>query len=762
MNAFEKRFFVCIALVFLVFTAISFEKINLICFPVFLLLLAIFYFIFSKRRGKSKNLKLVTALLIAAAILGIGASNALIIKNDRMVEKYSGEHDISGYVVETSSIHSFMCEYVVHIEELDGKRVNFDMVLVSDYQCELFDGDFFRLRGRIAPIDSYADAIYLKNNNEHDYPLVCEIDDKTEINFCDKELRVSLMLSNLNSRLSAVLNAVLGKESGSLASALLLGNRELLSDSTLRDFKRAGVYHMLALSGMHVAILIGILDWLLKKLLTPRGVRIVALTLASLFYIALTGFTLSACRSMLMLWVMYLSLMLGKNRDVMTSLFLAVSVIVLISPASVLDLGLQLSFLSTFGVICATVIAEKIGLRKKRSGKVGIRSVCLSIVRNLALLLLSSLCVFTVTLPIITVYFGEVSLATFISNIFMGVVCEIFMVLSLLTLLLSGSPYLRIPFAELSAFVGEGMNAMVSHVSNIEGVMLSLNYPLMEVLVCGLFISFLILLALKIKRRWLILVPSIAFAILTCINVACFSNARGDFNRVEYVCADELVFSNDDEVYICDASDGSFGDLYEGVELARKNCFTEIDGIILTHYHSDHIVSIERLVKSYKIRKVLLPIPQNSNEDLIMRAIVRVLNDNGVLAYVYENERELDILDGKLYITPRVYSAEFSHPSIGVSFAVGGERVTLIGSPYFDSYLEASGMLEKYIKESDFLIFGSDGRAAKENFEIFGLIKAECEISFSSFDTMDISDFEAYMDKYQIYFDVGYKKYDLK
>lgn len=761
MNAFSKRFFVCIALIFLIFSAISFKIINLIFFPIFLLLLLVFYFVLSKRKYKGKNLELFTLLLLGASILGVVGSNALVTKNNVMIDKYSGEHDISGYVAEVSSSHSFMCEYVVRVERIDGKRVNFDMVLVGDYQCELYRGDFFSLKGKISSLTSYKNAMYLKNTNSYDYPLLCAIDKNTEINFRDNEFRVPLMLSGLNSRLSSRLNAILGKEGGSLASALLLGNRELLSDNTLRDFKRAGVYHMLALSGLHVAILIGILDWLLKKLLTPRRIRICVLTLLSLFYIALTGFALSACRSMLMLCLMYLSLVLGKRRDTMTALFFAVSVIVLISPAAILDVGLQLSFLSTLGVISSSIICDKIKWLKN-SGNVGIKANFLNLLRKIALLIIASVCVFVFTLPIIMICFGEVSLATFLSNIFMGIICEIFMIFSLLALLLSFSPILRFPFAEISVRLGELMRNLVSLIADTEGVMLSLKYPMIEFLVWGLFIGFSVLFAIKLKRKYLIFVPCLLFAVLLPINIAIYSNQRDDFVRAEYLRGDALVLSSSNEAYICDMSSGSYGNLYDSITIAKENCFTEIDGIVLTHYHSDHVISLERLSKNFKIHSVLLPHPQNSNEDLIMRSIIRVLESEGVPCYVYENERNLELLSGEMTISPRAYSSDYAHPSVALSFAHGSDRLTLIGKPYFDTYLEKSEIFKEYIEDSNYLIFGEDGREPKEDFAVFDSIKDGCKISFSSFDLMNKSDFEEYMKKHEIYFDVEYKKYDLK
>ena len=726
---------------------------------VFVATLLLFLALFKKR---FKNFKLMCIILMITAVFGTISSSALIMKNDYFEEKFSGEHMISGYVSQVSASQNFMSEYIIKVEAIDYQKVSFDLLLVANYQCDLIRGDFFELKGKILPLESYDDIAYLQNKNAYDYPLICVIDDRVEIKYLEDEFRISLLLTELNSKLSSNLKVILGKEACSLASALLLGNRELLGDDSLRDFKRAGVYHMLALSGLHVAILIGIFDWLLKKLFFPRSIRIGFLLFASLFYVALTGFALSACRAMLMLWVMYLALTLGKRRDAMTALFIAVSIIVIISPSAIFDIGFQLSFLSTFGVICSTLICEKIKwLQKDVDGNI-LKIFSVKLIRNLVSVSVASLCVFIMTLPILMIYFGEVSLATFVTNIFMGVLCEMFMVFALLTLLLSFNPYLCFPFAEISALVAELLNDIVSFVSSVDGIMLSLSYPQIEYLVWGMFVAFVTLLAVRLSRKWLIFVPSVIFASLLCINIVNYNTSREGFVRAEYLANDNVILSSNNEVYIYDASNGSYGSVFESVAIAKENCFTEIDGVILSHYHSDHIISLERLAKNYKIDRVLLPYPQNSKEDLIMRSIVRVLEDEGVSAYIYDNAKEIDILSGKLMISPRAYIAGYAHPSVAMSFSYGEERFTLLGRPYFDTYLEESGIFKEYVYNSDYLIFGTDGRDVQGDFHIFSNLKENCEISFSDFDLMEKSDYESFMDEYNIYFDVKYKKYDLK
>ena len=198
----------------------------------------------------------------------------MLFKNEKLVKKYSGTHSVYGYVVEDRQRESFYSEHIIHVESLDGERVDFDILLAANYQTEIYEGDFIKCELELLPAESYPNTDFSITDNTYDYPLVCSINEETEIEYCKMEFRPRLALTELNSKLSLRLQTVLGKKTGTLASALLLGNRELLSSELLRDFKRAGVYHMLALSGLHVAILIGIFELFLKKFLIIQSLNL--------------------------------------------------------------------------------------------------------------------------------------------------------------------------------------------------------------------------------------------------------------------------------------------------------------------------------------------------------------------------------------------------------------------------------------------------------------------------------------------------------
>ncbi len=763
MDLLGKRYFVCLALIFLAFSRISFKYSGVKILVVFALVLGIFALILKKLSRKNKNLNIMLCLSLVAACVGVLNTGALLYGNAVKAEKYVGERRIYGYVVSVEQRENYLGEHIVHIESIDGERVSIDAPLVTDFASDLERGDFFECNATIARLVDYDEIEYLRSSEPAEYPLICTVSENEEILYPETEFRVRLWLSSLGARLSAILRVNLGSENGALANALLLGNREMLRTSVLRDFKRSGVYHMLALSGMHVSILVGLLEAVLKRLYVPKKYRIAMCTVLCLFYVALTGFLLSACRAMLMLFVTYLSFNLRRRSDALTSLFLGVSVIVLVSPSSVLDTGLMLSFLSTLGIICASEIRKKIVIFGKIEFKNAFLSLAFDFIREVSSLLLTSWCVFVATLPIITEKFGEVSLATFFTNLFMGTVCEAFMIAAIFTLLFCRVPFLCAMLSRVAGVLGSLMINIASKISDIRGVMLSLEYPSADILVWLLFIFSAVLLAIKIPKKRLIGLPSLAFVCIMCISIIAFECGRVDVVRAEFLLGDTLVLSSSEGVYICDASNGRKSALYDGIAKAKENCFTEIDGVILTHYHSWQVVSLAAVADSYALHSVYMPMPQNSTEGLVMRALVRVLSEErDVKVYLYEAGDDIGILSGELTVSDRFYTAGRTSPGYAFSYRYGEGRISVVEPRYFGTYFEESGAFDVQISDSDVLIFGSDGKEPEASFEIYERLKKDCEVYYTDFDTFALSDYEAYLGDRKIYFNTVYKKYDLK
>ena len=139
----------------------------------------------------------------------------------------------------------------------------------------------------------------------------------------------------------------LDRETCEFIISILLGDRSFLDNEVKTTFNNAGVAHVLALSGMHVAIIMGIILFLLYPL---KAVRLhstrywlsVALIWAFAYF---TGFAASTVRACIMTTFLILAMSLQRRRASANALLASAFVILLIQPSAIYDVGMQLSFL---------------------------------------------------------------------------------------------------------------------------------------------------------------------------------------------------------------------------------------------------------------------------------------------------------------------------------------------------------------------------------------------------------------------------------
>jgi len=149
-----------------------------------------------------------------------------------------------------------------------------------------------------------------------------------------------------------VLDDWIGVNDSPLLKALLLGDKSDLDTDTKRIFMNTGAMHMLAVSGMHVGLIVVILELFFKMLFFYRGKNTVAWLMIFIlwFYAFLTGFSASVTRAVVMFTVLIFSRMFKRQYQPINSLCIAAFVILIYNPMSVFDIGFQLSFLAMVGI----------------------------------------------------------------------------------------------------------------------------------------------------------------------------------------------------------------------------------------------------------------------------------------------------------------------------------------------------------------------------------------------------------------------------
>lgn len=201
-----------------------------------------------------------------------------------------------------------------------------------------------------------------------------------------------------------ILQNTLPNENANIAYSLLFGNDEVLSNEIMQLFTYSGVVHIISVSGLHVAVLVLVLSYILHKLKTNKYVMLGIMLVVLVFYSYLCGFVPSVIRSALMSMVFLLSLNIGEKYDSLSALSLSAVIILLFRPMEMFSLGFLLSFISMFALITIAPMLNNV-LKKLKLPK--------SIASPISLTLSATL----LTFPIIAFYFNEVAIYSIISNL---------------------------------------------------------------------------------------------------------------------------------------------------------------------------------------------------------------------------------------------------------------------------------------------------------------------------------------------------------
>ena len=144
----------------------------------------------------------------------------------------------------------------------------------------------------------------------------------------------------------------LSPQAFALAMALLLGERQALSPNIYQNFQATGTVHILAISGLHIGILLLFLNVLFKPVKRKSSTLFLVLTIGILwFYALLTGFSASVLRAVIMFSFLQIGLQSKRQTNIYNSLFLAALVMLLINPDYLYQVGFQMSFAAVLAIV---------------------------------------------------------------------------------------------------------------------------------------------------------------------------------------------------------------------------------------------------------------------------------------------------------------------------------------------------------------------------------------------------------------------------
>jgi competence protein ComEC len=474
---------------------------------------------------------------------------------------------------------------------------------------------------------------------------------------------------SLREDLAQALAQVLPEPQASLAQGVILGIRANIPQDIKDDFSRSGTAHLLAISGLHLGVMAGILLAIGLWLFGRRHYLYVWLALGAIWlYAVLTGMNPPVVRGAIMASLFLIAEALGRQRSAMVALTFAAAVMVGVHPYILGDASFQMSFLAMSGLVLIFPILRNWG-RRVIAARLGEEGTLVSFAGLAVDTLSATLGAVIAVWPLIAYYFGLFSLvgplATFLALpslpviIIFGTLTAVLGLASLAVAQVVG--WLAWPFLTYMILVAGGLGApSVSSfaVDSVSPAFIAGYYVVLAVLIwlhgrwqrrnlvsgaagvmkSGVNLSF----GLSRGIRWAV-VPLLVLAVLVSTAAVTLPDDNLHVSFIDVGQGDAVFIQKGNRQVLVD---GGPSPRAISLALGRRMTFWDrsIDLLVLTHPHQDHLAGLVEVLRRYRVGQVLYPVLDYSSP--LYDEFRGVVEEKGVKVVPARAGQRIDLADG--------------------------------------------------------------------------------------------------------------------
>ena len=445
---------------------------------------------------------------------------------------------------------------------------------------------------------------------------------------CEGTLKASL-LNIADSIKNVYVNTFTQKNAGTMR-AIVLGDRSVLDDEIKELYKKNGISHILAISALHITMVGMLVYRMLKKIISVIRAAVLS-SVIMLFYLYITGNSVSAGRAVIMILVFMLADVLGRTSDGVNTLGLAVVILIIRNPYCISNAGFLMSFLAMAGIIFVKPIfsnEETIMLFFRKKKMVSLTEMF--IYHNIIDMLITGLCVQIATLPVVLSMSGQIAIISLLLNIVVIPLMSVIMVSGILTGIMG---LISMKAAIWTAGAGEYILDLYSWLcekaSGSSGAVIVTGHPPEKAVV--LYYVFLIVWCViyymkvfsGISGKYRNVLPVILYLIIT-IQLRYNTGCSMKISMLDVGQGDSIVLQT---------SDG-FNALFDGGSTSKKNIgryriytylkyagVRSLDYVFVSHPDKDHISGIYELIdmcdNTFEIKNIVLPHINDTDETLL-------------------------------------------------------------------------------------------------------------------------------------------------
>lgn len=267
-------------------------------------------------------------------------------------------------------------------------------------------GDVVSFKGELIPFyeasvpGGYDENLYLRTRGYEGkmYP--------EEMTVQGEDISLASALGRARGKVHKTLDEILPANESGIMKAMLTGEKDDIPDESYELYTRAGIVHVLCISGLHMSILALYVAFFSEKVLCRSKRTSAVITMAAaLCFLAFVGFTPSAVRAVTMICVVMMARVLFRSHDRLNEIAIAALLILCIEPFYLFHIGFQLSFITVLG-LCLAAEQTELHRQKDRTWKDWLAD-------SIRFSLYASLFSF----PMVAYYFYSVSLVGILANL---------------------------------------------------------------------------------------------------------------------------------------------------------------------------------------------------------------------------------------------------------------------------------------------------------------------------------------------------------
>lgn len=521
----------------------------------------------------------------------------------------------------------------------------------------------------------------------------------------------------------------------SIINAFFLGSRGRIPDELNQAFKTAGIIHLIAISGSHITLLMVMLEMLLPFFYVSKNKAFYFISIAIVFYILLIGAPASAVRAAIMGWVFLFAKKIGRFSKAFNILFITATVMLFLNPKLLFDdIGFQLSFLALWGIIeFIPRWEEKFSQWPEIFGLKGI--MFMTMASQIA------------TFPILAYNFKTLSLIAPVTNLFILPVFTYFMGITIVSIFASlflpqfGILLFFVPYLFVSYMMGASIFFSKLPYASIPFETFSLEVMAVSYL---LIIYFTYGYKIKLQEKEIIQnkknnfyqvfkYAGLAIFIIFFVYVSApyayapkNKNTQAIFFNVGQGDS-ALIKTQSGKIALMDG--GPDNTVLYKIAGYLPWWGRNIDEVIISHPHADHITGLVELLRRYNVGKIVLTdvSAKTPEEDALMQ-IIREKNINMEKIRATSTE-QFDNNVWFTYVYPKTdlknfSSGDINDASIIMQALVGDKKILYMG----DAGINVQKEILKDISKVDIVKIPHQGSSKNFNKEFFEKLKPDYSV----------------------------------